>query len=386
MRNVHDGSTTLEKAGVAGAILHRGDGLKLNSGDNHIHEDFDFWVIATNAAEIIKAEDDRVVVGDTIEDVEQRIRETYPTEEGSTRIDYCERVEVRFYYRDKEDRGYRRRDRHYRTEYVTGWQIMKYPVAVHPENRTELRMLCNAHDVILIETEDYNRLGQDGEYRAEGFTIASSGGGSYMKLRWNPKNAALQDHNIRVKTFKRFTTGELPNRVLYALGEMLNYNNWPEQPFGDVLKGVTKSPPEDMVTRRKRLHNWNYHRPSSTYSPASLLSAINLAKKLRPGGNTKPWRHLTMCSSQREASGVIESAMPYIHGLLIKPANEQYAALGKWLRIEARHFKIKLPPKPRVPAKPRFKGGLVVKTRVAEQPLSKPVIQPVEEPAELVEA
>ena len=342
---------TQNQPAVVGAVLLKG------GEDGQLMDNFDLWVVTNKTEALLEADDDCTVFGDTIEDIYLRIRERYPNDVQASRItDYNER-HIRY-------RVWNERRRRYETDsrgFYDGraWMVLPYPLADHPESRTELRVLCTDSGIILVRKDEFNSLGTDDEYRKDGFTIGTYGNGEYIKLRWNVKNASLQDWKKRVAGVEKLIKGELPGTVMYDLGEAVSFKAWDDDtPFGCILNASHRSFSAQFVPRRRH-NNWRYRQEnnSSNYSPRDIMAHVKLAKILKPDGFVKPWRDPAHRELGKNMSSAIERALPYIHGMLERE-DANIKALAHFIIAEARHLKKKLPKKIVVPPKPRFKKGM----------------------------
>ena len=187
----------------------------------------------------------------------------------------------------------------------------------------------------------------------------------------NPKNAALQDHRLKVVKVKELLSGDLPGDVLCKIGDAVNIKSWSDCKFDSVISGINRSFYQENRSGWHRRHR----EVTTNYKPFEILLFVELAGKILPKGKRKPWREEGRHTAN-QLKGAIEEALPYVHGLL-DSRNVVTKQFGKWIVGEARFFKLKLPVKPKLPEKPRFKGGLPCKAkpkRLPRQPAAPVVI------------
>lgn len=344
---------------ICAAVLFR-------AGENHADEN-DIWAKCKKATDVIDLPDDRVLIADNWEEIETRILEMHPAAPGCTFVEYHHSHDIRFPY-PKEKNWRRRND--YDHRYVDGWMISKYPIFTgDPDTRAELFTACNDHGCVLISTHAFRNLGGSEAFQQDGFTVTTSHG--HIKLRWNNKNAALQLWRKKLAETQKLLVDELPGDIFHRLGECVNPKNWPsDHPYANIVQADKDySPPETPEQARKRRHGgWQYrHHEPNHYQAWHILTFVKLSKKLWPGHH--PWReHGNYDYSFKK---VMEKAVLYIHGLRTS-SNEKTRELAKWLTNEARALKIKIPPKPELPAKPSFRSKKKRRNKACKQPQKQP--------------
>ncbi|MFI5379021.1 MAG: hypothetical protein ACHRHE_06985 [Tepidisphaerales bacterium] len=158
---------------------------------SEIDEKFDFWRLA-DFDEVMAADNDKVVFGDSVEEIGQQIAGRYLCEAGCTRL---QGTSEDFKAIDEEsDNGYglRRRRRRHRSydrydDSVKGWKVLPYLKITEPQNRDQLKVLSQTHGYLLIDSDGFHHLGGEQGLRAEGFVTAGECG--HFRIRWNPTNA-----------------------------------------------------------------------------------------------------------------------------------------------------------------------------------------------------
>jgi hypothetical protein len=328
---------------------------------------------------------DEIIYGTEQETIEAELLRRHPAPAGTSYLLFQEGYATPR-EQDQIERGtsYRRRRR--------GWNHPPDPNAL-PDGWLLLpRPYVDARDLDVIR--DYvNTLGpvyipalSEGEFRRwreEGF-VTSPRHPSLWQANYSPRSISAKEFRERQKHYDERMKGYFPcpemNAIFTAVADIpdskyskqvkLQHSgrSWDDKPHPNRYGGKTSDDRVHCIDRcAKRAQD--------------ILEAERTVKRLCPGETG--WyltKSETGYSENSSLAKVISSLLPWFHGveaLASRPHDERYVSgiwLGdddakslrdfcKWLRLQMRRLKIKLPPKPQPPVKPSAKKPSTAKRR-----------------------
>jgi hypothetical protein len=232
--------------------------------------------------------------------------------------------------------------------------------------QADLNMLqeaCAIHKRILVGNDLVEQMGGPQRLTALGFLLADRSSRSAKVVRYNPRQVVINRWKSEVQDLGRYFRSEFPPELVGELFEVVRPEHWLE---GHPYRGLLKADCEVVCSDDGRRH-WGSHRrrPSGqanlTDAPGTILTFVQLARKLGRGGYGKPWRRACQWKE------LLERLVEYVHGVE-RSGDEDWRRLARWVRSESRAAGVKVPRKKKLPPRPAF-GKKAARRRRKPQPV-----------------
>ncbi|MEI8196846.1 MAG: hypothetical protein WCI73_13180, partial [Phycisphaerae bacterium] len=238
------------------AILMKGGP---DDSTREIQETFDFWRYTTDTKEILAADDCRLVMADTAEELQRKLDAKYIAPPGcSYLLDGSHEICLSCTIKESRWTGYTRSIMNRKT--LGGWVVLKYPLVVDYIDHDQVRQLTIQYGPVLLHKDDAN----PAKLLDAGFSPVG-GGFELTKVRWNPKAVALRGWRKQVREVEVQWVDKFDESLLQRFADCFNPCYWNKFPFSGILGFEDKSP-----------------------SIHSIREYMKLAQRLRPG--SRPWR------------------------------------------------------------------------------------------------
>ena len=113
-------TSDLPPADQYAAILYRGG---REGSAREIQEEFDLWVFTTSTEVILKAKDDRIIMADTLDDLQRRLDARYPAPPACSLLKHDVHT-IRLNWVKQEDRWGHSRRSEYTRKQIRGWVVL----------------------------------------------------------------------------------------------------------------------------------------------------------------------------------------------------------------------------------------------------------------------
>ena len=286
------------------------------------------------------------VLGSSEETILEQIQISHPCKvPGGT---FLYRHEWRVEKTEKENSSYRRSRRYHTGQFVIkrGWLVMERPV-VYLADIPSLQSVALQHGAVLVPADAVDMLGNRDDLREAGFTVVDRRF-DLVQINFAPNYARLTKWRNRVKEYEARVGTEFPDLAIAAFYILMEPKSGPE---GHELLAVDKNAHAvyyEVVRLWKTVKRfwgpfWRREH-TSVYVDDYTGSGRGWGRGRRRRGSGK--------NASYTFKTALEACLPFLHGM---EKQEKYKAFCKFLRVEARAAKVKIPAAPRKPKKPQFK-------------------------------
>jgi len=290
-----------------------------------IQEEFDFWAYVTDPKVILKADDNRLLMADSAEELYRKLNDKFPAPPGCSFL-LGGNHEICVNWDERKGRWGGPGRREYNRKTYRGWVVLKCPLVTEFVDRDQVRQLCVQYGPMLLCKDDTDAV----KLREDGFSPVGGGHG-LTKVRWNPQAVALRDWRAKAKSVEAMWVSEFDEGALRAFLKCFNPYYWRGFPFSDILGHEDKDPDKHTF--------WQY---------------IKLARRLRAGA--RPWRKVAFESGGYRGNSAnyvlaLTNLLPFIRTVL-KRGELFDKPIARFLFRDAQALKMVVPPIPQIPPKP----------------------------------
>jgi hypothetical protein len=232
---------------------------------------------------------------------------------------------------------------------VRGHEIERYP-RLMVADLALLQAGCGLHKKVLVGHEIVKELGGQKHLVDQGFILTSRPTRFAELVSYNPMAVVVKKWRRQAADLKQYLEPEFPPALMGQLREFLDPEHWDgDHPFGGLIKatvGLTDSRVEDGGRR----HGWRRRHHvlcNASEAPATAMRLLDLARRLSKREHKNPWRG-------GQWNHFLQEISPYVRGVL-QNGDEDWKKLAQWIKTECRVTKVKIPPKVKLPARPRVK-------------------------------
>jgi hypothetical protein len=298
---------------IVGAILHRAT----------TPCDVDTWRLCYDLKEMLSRDSRDVIYGGTEPEIESEIWKRHPIEgSGVTLI----------------------------TPKGTGWEIERTPRLMHADLET-LQEACVLHKRVLAGNDLIEQLGGRERLLGLGFLPADRNSRNAQLLRYNPRQVVVNRWKGQVEQLGRYLEPEFAPGLMERLFDAVKPDRWPQ---GHPFKGCLKAEADIAVTHDTHPGGWGRRRQRGastranlTDAPGTILSLVQIARRLGRGEHGKPWRRT---AGWRQ---LLEELVRYVHGVEHN-GGQDWKRLARWIRAQARAARVKVPRGKKLPPRPTF--------------------------------
>ena len=249
----------------------------------------------------------------------------------------------------EDEKTYSGRRRRYHTgqhKTVNGWLVMPQPILEFADIAA-LQDITLKYGAVLIPVDVFETLGSPENVKEAGFTVVDRRF-ELVQINFNPNYMRLAKWRERVKKYKERVETDFPALAVHAFYKLMAPSDGPEGHPDLTVEKQDQAQHYHVVRLWKTVrHYWGpWWRKDAHHS----VSVDNGSSGHGWGRSRHHSRNFESASYTFKSA--LEACMPYLHAM---EKQDSYKEFCKFLRAEARYFKVKIPPAPREPKKPVFK-------------------------------